>query len=410
MSLIKKIRSHGFRGTVKALSFRISRVINNVFYYLARVIPVSDRLIVMESEGDLSDNAYALYDYMLQNGYLEKYRIVWLVDNVKKAKKNSFPNTDYVKKYPYVVSYKRSRYLATCKWYIYDHCNVLSKIRKREEQTVVYLSHGWGYKAPKGEEDKVKTHYDYLVATGSLAAEGLSLYWKEPMQKAVITGYPRIDFFFNSDMEKEATIKKRFGLEKYKKIIIWMPTFRKSTSHLLSEDYIDNQTGLPLFYDVNELIVFSDYLKSVDVAVVLKIHHLQANLDVFSNNFDNIVILRDEDINKEKIQLYEFIPIADAMISDYSSVAIDYLALNKPLVYILDDYYDYEKSRGLFPKNAIDYMPGYHVYTIDELKYAIKEICDGQDCFSDERRKLTSQYHSYLDGNSARRLLNFLKI
>ena len=40
-------------------------------------------LIILESEGDLSDNAYALYYYMKHNEYLNKYKVVWLVDHIE---------------------------------------------------------------------------------------------------------------------------------------------------------------------------------------------------------------------------------------------------------------------------------------------------------------------------------------
>lgn len=410
MSMIEKIRTHGFLGTIKAVFYCIADVLNKVFFYFAWLKPIDDDLIVLESEGDLTDNAYALYDHMRRNGYLKKYRVVWLVDDVKRAKENHFPNTDYVKKYPRLLSYKRSRYLAMCRWYIYDHCNVLSKMRKRERQTIVYLSHGWGYKAAKGAGDEIKTHYDYLIATGSLSAMGLSTFWQEPIEKAVVTGYPRIDYFFRNDLSTVVSIKRRFKLEKYQKIIFWMPTFRKSVNRCLSEEYIDNKTGLPLFYDIAEIKRFSDFLKSINVVVILKVHQLQAELDVFSFKFDNLMILRDEDIHREKLQLYEFIPIADALITDYSSIAIDYMVLDRPLIYILDDYKEYAQSRGLFPENAIEYMPGYHVYTVDELKSAVTEICEGEDFFAEDRRKLTGQYHKYLDGNSSRRVIELLNL
>ncbi len=49
---------------------------------------------------------------------------------------------------------------------------------------------------------------------------------------------------------------------------------------------------------------------------------------------------------KEGLQLYEFIHCADALVSDYSSVAIDYLLLDRPLGFTLDDYKEYTQSRG----------------------------------------------------------------
>ena len=71
---------------------------NYYFYHYQKKLPIQENLIVMESEGDLSDHAYALYDYMRENGYLKKYQVVWLVDNISVSRKENFPNTSFVYK------------------------------------------------------------------------------------------------------------------------------------------------------------------------------------------------------------------------------------------------------------------------------------------------------------------------
>lgn len=408
MSLIAKIKKHGLRGTLRLVPYKLSRLINNAIYYVFWILPIDDHLIVMESEGDLSDNAYALYDYMKGHGYLDRYKVVWLVDDVEVAQRNHWKNTEYVIKNPTNVQVKRARCLATCGYYIYDHCNLLSQLKNRQQREIVYLSHGCGYKAAKGAEGRVKTHYDHLTVTGPLAAESISRFWNEPVEKAILTGYPRIDYLYAKARVQE--IKKLFNLEQYDKIFFWMPTFRQSVNPSLSEDYICNESGLPLLGDLRSLEEFSDFLRDMNAVVILKIHHLQMDLPIFSTQFSNVLILRDVDIKERNIQLYEFVSIADAMITDYSSIAIDYMVMNRPLVYILDDYEQYNQSRGLFPENAIDYMPGYHIYSVDELNAAITDICNGKDIHDDARKELVGQYHSHIDGNSSKRLVEFLNL
>ena len=106
----------------------------------------------------------------------------------------------------------------------------------------------------------------------------------------------------------------------------------------------------------------------------------------------------------------EFSPKSDALISDYSSVAIDYLLLDKPIVYTLDDYAGYEKSRGFWIPNTIDYMKGYHVYNKNELEESILEISHGIDKYAEERRKLMNEYHTYKDGRASERILKLIGI
>ena len=412
-NILQKIKKHGIAGSMKVVKFHAATTINNKwFYYYKKHRPMDEHLIVMESQGDLSDNAFALYDYMRHNNYLKKYHVAWLVDHVDEARAlqqkrpEDFPNTEFVQKVPQKVNRRWAEVLATCKWYIYDHCNLLAPLVKRKEQKVIYLSHGWGYKAAKGGcTANDRTHYDMITVTGPIPAKGMSEYWQEPEEKAVITGYPRLDYFFQSNISERKKVNRRWHFDQYKRVIFWMPTFRKSNNETLSEDYIENQTGLPI-----SLQQFSHFLKARNVLLVFKLHHLQAELPVFQTHFDNILLVRDEDLLDMGVQLYQFISTADAMISDYSSISIDFMLKDKPIIFTLDDYKEYDKSRGLFPKNAIDYMKGYHVYNQKELEESISEIIDGADKYKEERHAVLKDYHKFTDGNSARRVMDAVKL
>ena len=134
-----------------------------------------------------------------------------------------------------------------------------------------------------------------------------------------------------------------------------------------------------LFNSLNSLKEFNDYLKKINSLVILKIHHLQKNERVFSEVYSNILFVSDENINQLGFQLYQFIPLTDALITDYSSISADYMLLNKPMIFILDDYEQYNKSRGIIPDNAKELWTGDQVYTIDELINAMNDIVSGKD-------------------------------
>lgn len=410
MNILEKIQRHGIINSIIIFSRKLIVAINKCIFYLSKLLPINDKLVVMESEGDLSDNSYALYDYMRTHGYLDKYKVVWLVNNTSVKNKERFKNTTFVSKLPDKLSFKRMSDLSRCRWYIYDHTNLLAPLKIRSKQQVVYLSHGWGYKASKGGEKKNKTTFDIITTTGPMAAEGLTTYWGESLKKSRITGYPRLDYFFKDNKEIQKKVNKKWNFNLYKKVIFWMPTFRQSFNSELSEDYFNSQTGLPIFETEEQLIKFSDYLKKNDILLVFKLHHLQASLPIYKKSFENILIVKDEMLKKMEIQLYQFIPFADILISDYSSISIDYLLLNRPIIFTLDDYEEYNKSRGLFPKDAIKYMPGYHVYSQAELEESISEIMSGKDKYKLVRNRIINNYHTFKDGNSSKRILNLIGI
>ena len=49
----------------------------------------------------------------------------------------------------------------------------------------------------------------------------------------------------------------------------------------------------------------------------------------------------DTDLEQADVQLYETLSFVDALITDYSSVAIDYLLMDRPIAFTLDDYEKY---------------------------------------------------------------------
>ena len=158
----------------------------------------------------------------------------------------------------------------------------------------------------------------------------------------------------------------------------------------------------------NELL--NDYLKKINSLVILKIHHLQKNEKVFSEVYSNILFVSDENIKQMGFQLYQFIPLTDALITDYSSISADYMLLNKPMIFILDDYEQYDKSRGIIPENAKELWTGDQVYTINELMNAMDDIVSGKDKYKDKRNKLLPQFYKYMDGNSSNRILDYYDI
>lgn len=61
-------------------------------------------------------------------------------------------------------------------------------------------------------------------------------------------------------------------------------------------------------------------------------------------------------------------------------------------------------------ENAKEYFYGYHVEDREGLIAALDEILQGKDGYKQIRTKNISQMHKYIDGNSSKRIADFLKI
>lgn len=412
VNIINKIRKKGIKWFALAIRGKISFELNVIFYYFFCLFPICPQKIVLESEGDLSDNSFALYDYMRKEGYLGKYRVVWAVDDLQRAKKSHLEHTVLVNKKDNVLDIKRAYNLATSKYIIYDHYNLLWYVKKRRKQIILNLWHGVGYKAIKNapKKRKEKSTFDYFdTLSNGISRDFLSDFLNCSPEKGVVLGYPRLDYFFRDNENGRKFIHDVVDVS-FSKLILWMPTFRQSINPNLSEDYSTNSTGLPIIEDDTELDNLNSHLKEKQAVIILKVHHLQAELPVFKRNYSNIMFLNDEELMQKGVQLYQFVAHMDALITDYSSIAIDYLLLNRPIIFTLDDYDQYAKSRGFYRSNVKEYMPGYQVYNRSEFINAIDSILEGKDRQKEQREKISILYHKYQDGNSSGRILDFLNI
>lgn len=405
MEIIRKIKEHGFKGTVKVIMGKRNIIFNKMLYYICWLIPIDEKLICFESEGDLSDNTFALYDYMKKNNYFSKYKAVWFVDNVDiaKEKKDSFPNTCFViKNGAMQISFNRARYLASCKWFIFDHCDLFEDLAIRKNHKSINLWHGCGFK--QGKNSKIN-HQGVVINTGDFFNKTTALGCGYNYEQIFNLGYPRNDYFFCEDANKILELKKLIFKNSYEKLFLWMPTFRRSYSAALDESYFESKTGLPIVYDVNGLEKLDLYLKSVKSLCVFKVHHLQLELPVFKQKFENIVMMNDEDLAHYNIQLYQVMPIFDCLITDYSSIYNDFMLLNKPIIFTVDDYEKYRDSRGFWLKDSIKYFAGECVKTYSELIAAMTDVCEGIDKYAQKRHELLPLFHTYTDGLSSRRIL-----
>lgn len=377
-------------------------------FYPCHLLKIDDSLILMESHGDFTDNTRALYEYMLKNGYLEKYRVIWLADEPDELMKRE--NVKAVSKRVNKTNFPLYYYMARCKYSVFsntDIFSVLMGIRKRKGQYIFNLWHGVGYKTADGV---YKDNSEFILSTGEYGTRVLSNFFRADKEKFAVLGYPRTDCFFEDLSEIRKKFNDKFNFQKYSKIILWMPTFRKNKNKTDYEISNVTQTGLTVLTAEREFACFNDFLAENDLLFVLKVHPAQEELSIFSAKYSNILILKNCDLDEMHVQPYQFIPLSDALVTDYSSVGIDYMLLDKPIIFTLDDYDDYASSRGFYPENAIDYMPGYHVYTITELEEAVMDIAKGKDIHKPFRDKLMPIMHQYTDGNSSKRVLDFLGI
>lgn len=360
---------------------------------------------------DFADNARALFEYMLSKGYNENYELVWLVKNPEDYKRYSeYKNVNFYS-YEWSVSgteeQKDAYYRAMClaKYIFFTDAYGFAR-NCRSDQIRFQLWHGCGFKN-RVNFTRCEKRYEYKAVTSLLYKEVHSrVYGLKPEQMAVV-GCPKEDWIFHP---VEQPLSELFNLPRSSKYIFWLPTFRNTESHLgnLNEFIIEGETGLPVVDSADKMARLNEALVENDVTVLIKLHPFQKRDNIRCEKLSNICLIENDDLLKLDIPINRLLGKADALISDYSSAAVDYLVLDRPIGFLLDDVGAFEASRGFLLNPIRDYLPGAELFSMDDMITFVCEVAKGIDSSKEKRRQLRYKMHAFADDKNCERVVKFL--
>ncbi len=223
-----------------------------------------------------------------------------------------------------------------------NNCRMNSEIIKRRGQYYIQLWHG-GVPLKKIERDTEKTlektyieHAVYDSRLADIVISGCD-YFTDIVKKSfwysgevLQCGTPRLDTMFNIPETAADEIKEKAGLPADKRIILYVPTFRAD----LSTDC----------YKIDFELVLSvlEQKTGDDWTFAVRLHPNvsdRAGFTAYSHRIINVTGYPD---------LYELLPFADIVVSDYSSVIFEAGMINKPVFLFATDLSEYKKDRDLY--------------------------------------------------------------
>lgn len=348
---------------------------------------------------EMTDNSFAIYKYLKENNY--NYRFIWIkIDKSKKVDKN-------IEIYSY-KSLKGIYYYLKSK-YVFKTHGIYTTFPKNSKRTVINLWHGMPLKAignlNKKNIEKIKSNDDIIIATSEYFQNIMSKVFGIEKKYVLITGQPRNDLLFE---KTNYFLKKRILKEDYTKILIWLPTYRHSIvgdgkvwgkEGIYDEKYI---SILPIekFQELNKVLMRKKYL------LIIKLHPFDILQNIRFKEFENIIILKSEELDGMEEQLYPLLGATDALITDYSSVWIDYEILDKPIFFAIHDYEEYRKTRGLLFEDFMNISP----YPLIKNYEEFIKFLEKYENIDINNRKITDKYNKYKDNNSCERIINYLNI
>ena len=234
---------------------------------------------------------------------------------------------------------------------------------------------------------KISKNTDYLI----VSSKNVEDYYCEAFQiqknKIKPLGLPRADYYFEkhdiSDLKSKFC--KKHNINSDKKIILYAPTFRDEEKYNNVFNYLD-------------LVEFNQVLGD-DYVLALRLHPKIKNF--YS---DEISAVGEYVDCSNYFSEQELLLISDILITDYSSIMIEFALLNKPIVFFTYDFEDYlTKERGFY----FDFessVPGPIANNSNQLIDVIKN----NDFDESKLSKFVRTQFDAIDGNASKRVVDFL--
>lgn len=223
----------------------------------------------------------------------------------------------------------------------------------------------------------------YVVCSSEQVAPIYSSAFRVETENVLPLGSPRTDYFFE---ERDiSALREEFDSAhpecKGKKLVLYAPTFRDDRER--DEELL---ASLDIPYFLEKL--------GEEYALLIRLHP-QVHSSVRPS--DGAVDVTDyPNVN-------ELVLLSDALVTDYSSIAMDFALLRKPTLFFAFDLDYYEGARSFY-KDYETYVPGKIVKTGKELVDSIYN-----NDFESEKIEAFREFNfGSPDGKAAQRLVNFL--
>ncbi len=379
-------------------------IIRNYLVKFFNLLPLKN-IILFESNPDFNDEAYWICKHLIAMGVTKKYQVYWIV---KDRELNAFPQewsgiVNVVYQYPKTItSFIKKYYVIHTSKIILDSCLFISKCRKAQRR--LFLHHGSMFMKDTTDYICKIGSYDYF-SCGSHHFEKAYSRLGIPHDKMVFLGNGRNDQIAN----KKLIYPTLLGNDHvYKKVFIWMPTYRQ---HIFAKDIPSmttntmGYTGMPVLKNKEDFERINVVLSELDYLLLVKVHQSQDLSFLNVDNYSNIKVIENKDLVRTNSQLYELLGNADSLITDYSSVYYDYLLVERPIALTIDDLEEYKRDVGFVFENYFDEIKGEYLKTVDDFERFIRNI---NSIDTNVIINCKYSYHDVTDFTSCQKICSFI--
>lgn len=312
----------GLSGSLPDWIVRLGTFLLGLYYAACCLLPVRKSVALFTSYPDVADNSQAMFEYLRTPD--RGLHCEWLVGSDFDPASHDLAGARLYKR----ASLSAIRATATAQYVFHTH-GIYRFARKRRGQTIVNLWHGMPLKTIGTFDPNVRRLPigDVAIATSGFFRKLIAQAFAMPESAVLVSGQPRNDLLVRAARQREP------------EIILWMPTYRASNFGDVREDSPFNADVM-----MQTLCEIDAGLEGKGARLVLKLHPMDVLNVQLQGKFRNVQVLRKGD---PQPPLADLMASSRALITDYSSAAIDYAVLGRPLGYFCPDRDAY--VRGFVP-------------------------------------------------------------
>ncbi len=331
-------------------------------------LPIRKNVILLEQQRGKNPNGniHYLVEELCKDSQFDQYEVYYVYSREKKKDYRDLLEGHRINGVHLVRLESRKYYrLCASAEYLINDTSFLPFFIKKEGQKYLNTWHGTPLKC-LGKQDNSGYHNLGNVQRNFIFSD-LLLYPNQYMRnhmiedymlenltdaRCLMAGYPRNSVFFDHESKKTIFNKlKETGLinESVEHVYAYMPTWRGTVSCVNKE----MQTIYTMFY----LLEIEKRLADDEILFV--------NLHPFVNDSIDYSVFKHILPFPKQYETYEFLNVADVLITDYSSVFYDFANTRRKIVLFTYDADEYFADRGVYC--SLDSLPFPKVETVRDL-------------------------------------------
>ena len=370
----------------------IKSKISDIEYYLFCLLPVRKKIVFLNFWGrGYGDSPKYIAEEIIRQGL--NYEMIWLVHHFD----NEMPARIKQVKY---YSLKSKIELATAHVIISNVKGGLPFKKKKKQYYIQTWHGGFGVKFIEKEIEHFLTAKYVKSSKHDSSITDLILSGSEFQTKVIKDafwydgeifkkGVPRNDIFFNITEEIVYNLRKKYGFQKTDKIAIYAPTFRDDNS---SEAYC---------LDTAMLLQALEERTGFQWKLIIRLHPVAANYHSLFN-YDQQVIDGSSFSDSQ-----ELLVMSDLLITDFSSVMMDFGIMKKPVFLFITDLEQYiQHCRDIRP--IFYQLPFVLSRSNEELRLAVLSY-EEHEYLNRLNRFMSEFFQSYDDGHASQHVVDRIK-